>query len=81
MFIYRISWNFIEKSIVPDDLLKQILKKKWNFYCSNDYNNFNIVDNTNSYVLDDKSIVSEWELRRVIQFQCKLNLLWYDMYC
>ena len=39
--------------------IKKIFFKKWHFYFSNNYNNFNIVDNTNSYGLDDKSNVSE----------------------
>lgn len=79
MFIDENSWHLIGKCIFSDELLKKIFLQKWYFYCSNDYNNFNIVDYTNSYVLDDKSNVYEWEFRKIIQFQCKLNLLWYDM--
>jgi len=39
--------------------INKIFFKKSHFYFSNEYYNFNIVDNTNSYDLDDTSNVSE----------------------
>ena len=70
MFIYRISWDFIEKSIVPDDLLKKMLKKthRINTDYLNDNYMLDMIDNACLYVLDDKCNVYGWEFEKFYQF-------------